>query len=452
MRSLSFKLTLAFLIVSLAGVGLVAVLIWQFTSNAFNRFLLDRGQVDYVNAVTAYYQTYGSWSGVDTAQLQTNVGPQQEQQGNGHQPPPPFALADQSGTVIVSGGQFHSGDSVSSATLKRGVAITVNGQVVGTVLATGNPPSRNPTEQNYIVRTNEALVVAALGSGAIALVLGIFLARSITRPVRELTTAAHAMAKGQLKQQVPVRSQDELGELTMTFNYMSADLEHSNQLRRQMTADIAHDLRTPLTVITGYLESLRDGVLKPTPERFEVLYSEARHLQRLVEDLRTLSLADAGELSLNRQPVPPLALIEQAVATFRYQADKCKVHLSASCEPGVPDIVVDPERIEQVLGNLISNALRYTSEGGEIKLAAAKQAQGVALIIQDNGDGIEPEVLPHVFDRFYRGDEARQDGGSGLGLAIAKAMVELHGGKITALSAGKGQGSTFTIFIPTPLP
>ena len=227
-------------------------------------------------------------------------------------------------------------------------------------------------------RTNQALFLAALGAAGIALCLGVFLARTITHPVGELTAAAHRMAKGQLKQQVPVRSKDELGELTATFNQMSSDLERSNQLRRQMTADIAHDLRIPLTVITGYLESLRDGVSKPSPERFEVLYNESRHLQRLVEDLRTLSLADAGEFSLNRQPVPPQALVEQASATFRYQADHCKIRLATECEPELPKVFVDPERMEQVLGNLISNASRFTPEGGEINLTAQRQLDGIA--------------------------------------------------------------------------
>jgi signal transduction histidine kinase len=217
-----------------------------------------------------------------------------------------------------------------------------------------------------------------------------------------------------------------------------------------MTADIAHDLRTPLAVITGYLEGLRDGVLKPTPQRYEVLFNESHHLQRLVEDLRTLSLADAGELTMNRAPEAPADLLERLAQAFQQRADQQKVSLKLQVEDDLPEINVDPERIEQVLGNLVSNALRYTPEGGEIKLISRREANGVALEVADNGAGIDPETLPHIFERFYRGDESRQDEGSGLGLAISKSVVELHGGSLTAKSEA-GRGSTFTILMPADL-
>jgi signal transduction histidine kinase len=220
-----------------------------------------------------------------------------------------------------------------------------------------------------------------------------------------------------------------------------------------MTADIAYDLRTPLTVISGYLESLRDGVLKPTHERFDAMYKEAQHLQRLVEDLRTLSLADAGELSLQLEATPPRSLLERLAATFQHQAEQRQVTLQVEVEPELPAVNVDPERMAQVLGNLISNALRYTPEGGQITLSAQRQASAVALQVQDNGAGITPEALPHIFERFYRGDTARHDcgqsddGESGLGLAIARSIVELHGGTITADSA-PGKGTKIAIVLP----
>jgi signal transduction histidine kinase len=253
------------------------------------------------------------------------------------------------------------------------------------------------------------------------------------------------MAAGQLNQQVPVRSRDELGELTATFNQMGADLEHANSLRRQMTADIAHDLRTPLAVITGYLEGLKDGVLKPSPKRFAAMYDEALFLQRLVEDLRTLSLAEAGELSLNCQPTQPAELIERLAGSFQRQADLNEVRLTTLVDEDLPLIQVDPERMLQALGNLVSNALRYTPAGGEIILAARGEDGAVRLEVADTGAGIAVDALPHVFDRFYRGDESRQEGGTGLGLAIARSIVALQGGTITAESAGPGMGSRFII-------
>ena len=257
------------------------------------------------------------------------------------------------------------------------------------------------------------------------------------------------MAGGELEQQVTVRSQDELGELAAAFNQMSVDLARANELRRQMTADIAHDLRTPLTVITGYLESLRDGVLKPSPARFDAMYAEAQHLQRLVEDLRTLSLADAGELPMNRQPVAPEALLERVAVAYRHQAEGQKAALHVRVEPGLPQIHADPERMMQVLGNLVSNALRYTADGGQISLTAAQHGGGLRLAVQDDGAGIAPEALPHIFERFYRGDSSRGqlEGESGLGLAIAKSIVEAHGGTISAQST-LGEGTTFAVFLP----
>jgi signal transduction histidine kinase len=464
MRSITLKLTLTFLAVSLAGVALVAIIIWSTTSMAFNQFLLERGQSDFAAAASAYYQENGSWDGVTEALTQqglisafqsgnnpgntTSNTPGGPPGSSNAAPPLPFALADQNGIVVVRGGPFNIGDVVPASKLSGGTAVTVNGQQVGTVIPTGNPPQPDPSGDRYLAQTNQALLIAALGAAGLALLLGIFLARSVTRPVRDLTAAAHAMAEGQLGQQLPVRSRDELGQLTTAFNRMSADLQRANELRRQMTADIAHDLRTPLAVITGYLEGLRDGVLKPTPQRYEVLFNEAHHLQRLVEDLRTLSLADAGELAIYRTPEAPADLLERLAQAFQQQAEQQKVSLKLAVEPGLPNVNVDPERIEQVLANLVSNALRFTPQGGEIWLIGRQEAGAVALEVQDNGAGIDPEALPHVFERFYRGDDARQGDSSGLGLAIAKSVIELHGGSLTVKSAGAGQGSIFTIRFP----
>ncbi len=233
---------------------------------------------------------------------------------------------------------------------------------------------------------------------------------------------------------------------------MSASLNRSNQLRRQMTADIAHDLRSPLAVISGYVESLRDGVLRPTPERFEVLYSETQHLQRLVEDLRTLSLADAGELSMNRLRTAPGELLSRLSAAYQGQAQSRGIDLKVEVASELPPIDVDPERMVQVLGNMVRNALAHTDPGGTIDLSARREDGHVVLAVHDTGEGMSPEVVSHVFERFYRGDAARpEDGSSGLGLAIAKALVELQGGRVAAASAGPGQGSEFEVVLPAAI-
>ncbi len=210
--------------------------------------------------------------------------------------------------------------------------------------------------------------------------------------------------------------------------------------------DIAHDLRTPLTVISGYVESLRDGVLAPTTERFDTIYREVQHLQTLVEDLRTLSLADAGELRLNREPVSSRDLLESVAATFSHKAESRRIALRVNCAEDISDINVDIARMNEVFGNLVSNALRYTSEGGTITLSAQQDAGRVRLAVADDGAGIAPEALPHIFERFYRADTSRTDnaGESGLGLAIARSIVVAHGGTLEATSA-LGLGATFTM-------
>jgi signal transduction histidine kinase len=216
-----------------------------------------------------------------------------------------------------------------------------------------------------------------------------------------------------------------------------------------MTADIAHDLRTPLTVITGYIEALRDGDLQPTPARFEAIHDEAQHLKRLVQDLRTLSLADAGELSLNCQLVSVPELLDRVATAHQHQAEQQQINLEVHPAEALPDLNVDFDRMVQVLGNLVSNALRYTPESGQIILSARTQDDAVLLRVKDTGHGIPPDELPRIFNRFYRADKSRQqdEGESGLGLAIARAIVEAHGGSISAKSE-MGQGTTFQILLP----
>jgi signal transduction histidine kinase len=445
---LTHKLTLAFLLVSLIAIGLAAIFVAMTTSTQFSQYLADQRQVDFVATATDYYRLHGHWAGVDTVLRTKGLLPPFAQPGSKPPDPQPFALVDQNGEVIISGGEYQPGQKAAKDALAKGINIEIDGKVVGTVLSTGQTPTRSAIENKYLASVSRSLWIAALGGAVIALLLGLFLARTLTRPVRDLTTATHALAQGRLEQRVPVRSADELGDLAQAFNQMSADLARSNQSRKQMTADIAHDLRNPLTVLGGYLESLQDGKLKPTPERFATMQAEIQHLQHLVDDLRTLSLADAGELALRRQPVAPVELLEQTAAAYQHQAEQQNVRLMVDVEPGLPEISLDPARMEQVLGNLVSNALRYTPDGGEIRLGARREGENVIISIRDTGSGIAPEILPHIFDRSYRGDPSRSGDQSGLGLAIAKSIVELHGGKISVES--NKMGSRFFIVLEHP--
>jgi signal transduction histidine kinase len=446
-RSLTLKLIAAFLLTSVLGVGLAAILAREVTTREFSQFVMGQLRNEFVANAAAYYRANGSWAGAGEYFRQWDVSPPPEPDAAPR--PPQFALADQNGVVITPVQPYSAGDRVPREALARGAPVEAAGRRVGTVIDVARAPALSPRESQFLVSTNRALSLAALGAAVIALLVGVVLARNLTRPLRDLTLAIQAMTAGELKQEVPVRSADELGTLTQAFNRLSADLARSHELRRQMTADIAHELRTPLTVIRAYIDGLCDGTFKPTPTRFAAMQAETQHLQRLVEDLRTLSLADAGELPMQRVPVSCGALLERLAAAYAPQAGARDIALPVSIEPELPDIIVDPERMIQVLGNLVTNALRYTPSGGRIALSARRQGATVALAVQDTGAGITPDALPHVFDRFYRGDPARsqQDGESGLGLAIAKSMVEAHGGKIEARSE-PGQGTTFTVLLP----
>jgi signal transduction histidine kinase len=352
--------------------------------------------------------------------------------------------------VIVGGGQnFPAGSSRSKAELEAGTPILVNGKQVGTLLTASRSFGLNAEEARFLLRTNRALIYAALIGIVVAMLIGIFLARTFTRPLRDLNQAAQKIGAGQLEQEVPVRSQDEIGQLAGAFNRMSREIARVNQQRRQMTADIAHDLRTPLQVIAGYVEAMRDGVLQPTPERMDLITSEIERLQRMVSDLRTLSQADAGELPLHTQAIEPASLLQAAAARFQHQASQSQVALTAEAPGGLPALQVDEARLSQVLDNLVSNALRYTPAGGRIRLSARGLPGRVELKVQDSGSGIAPEEIGLIFNRFHRSDRSRhaEDGESGLGLSIVKALVEAHGGTVRAESA-PGEGTAMIIELP----
>ena len=267
----------------------------------------------------------------------------------------------------------------------------------------------------------------------------------MTRSLRDLTDATVEIARGKLGKQVKVRSKDEIGKLAMSFNQMSLDLEQATTARRQMTADIAHDLRSPLSVITGYAEALSDNKLAGTQEVYDILLQETKLLDRLVDDLRLISLADTGELSLNLQAVSPFTLLERLTARHMVTANQLQLSLVMVPSEVLPMVNVDVERMSQVLDNLVLNAFRYTPEGGKVLLDAKAIGDKVAISVTDTGNGISQEESPHIFDRFYRGDKSRQHNGeSGLGLAIAKSIVEAHGGSISVENE-PGLGAKFTI-------
>jgi len=293
-------------------------------------------------------------------------------------------------------------------------------------------------------------IFAEAGLILLTLLLGALLARRIIHPLIELTNAVRALGTGDLSVRVPVKHRGEIRELERAFNAMAADLSYADEVRRNMTADVAHELRTPLSIIRGKLEGVLDGVYPTTPEHLTPILEETELLTHLVEDLRLLALAEAGQLPLEKRPLDIGDLLRDAQVNFTPQANDRGVTLILDLPPDLPQVAADWRRIAQILSNLLTNALRHTPEGGNVTLMANTHADQIEVRVTDTGSGIIEEDLPYVFERFWRGDKsrARTSGGSGLGLAIAKQLVEMHGGTLSVDSA-PGKGATFCFTLPS---
>jgi signal transduction histidine kinase len=440
--SLFWKLMLAFVLVVLVAVGGIALIARQTTTNAFHRLRQNQSQSDdQASRLAAYYAENGSWDAV------SSLFGSRRGQGQGGGSGPPLRLADADGRVMLDSIDDQVGQLLSPDELASGEPITVDGRQVGTLLMGGRGAAPlSQAEQDFLTRVQTALIVGALLAFGAALIVGFLLFRGITAPLRRLTRATATVAQGDLSVQVPVPSHggDEIAQLGLAFNQMTAELAHADRLRRDMTADVAHELRTPLTVIQGNLEAILDGVYPADAEHLEPVLRKTQLLHRLVEDLRTLALADAGELALQRTTMDLGALVQRTVEDFRVQAEATDVQLTAEIPAQLPPITADAPRIEQVLGILLDNALRHTPAGGEIEVELRRSDGESRLSVRDTGEGISPQDLPHVFERFYRGrSNLPRPGGSGLGLAIAQAIITAHGGRIWAEST-LGQGTTIT--------
>lgn len=307
----------------------------------------------------------------------------------------------------------------------------------------------NAAELEFKQRVVKALWISGGIALGVGLLLGAVVARQVAFPLKKLVLAASAVSQGKFSHRVDVKSKDEIGQLAVAFNSMASALEGQEQSRRQLIADISHELRTPLTVLQGNIEAMTDGVIAVDKASLWALNEDVNLLTRLVEDLRTLALADSGRLEVHPQAVDMGALVGQVAREYETKADSKGVRLSVEAPSDATKASVDPQRITQVLHNLMSNALRYTPAGGTVCVKVEPKPQGVQVAVSDTGSGIPQEDLPRVFERFYRADRSRSrdSGGSGLGLAIVKHIVEAHGGRVWVESA-EGKGSEFGFVVP----
>ncbi len=475
-NSLILKLMGAFLLVIAIGALVISWLVSQATQSAFNLYTTRSGQAwaqRLAPLLGDYYLNTGSWQGVDgyirsgmmgqVAAISTQAPAGRMGPGRGmgamqtSGEPWSFTdqrviLADARGVVVSDTEAELLGRQVPPADLKNGTAVSAGSAQVGTLIISPlNVAESGTPAGEFLSSVNQAILSSMAIAGGIALVLGALLFFQITAPLRQLKTAAAAIARGDLRQRVDIRSRDEFGELGATFNHMAESLSQAEIQRQHLVADVAHELRTPLAAMLATIEGMQDGVLPLDDEQVAALHSETLLLNRLIGDLRLLSLAEAGQLKLEQRAVPVAEWLPQVVDRLRPQADPRGIRLQTNLADSLPEAYIDPDRITQVLTNLVGNALRYTPEGGLIEVSAAQAGGFIQVAVTDTGAGIAPEALPYIFDRFYRADKSRSraSGGSGLGLAIVRQLVEAHGGAVQALSpvppTGGGTRISFTV-------
>jgi signal transduction histidine kinase len=449
-HNLQFRLMVAFVLVIAVTIGTASIFVARATIQEYQRY---EDQANRVNAtriqflVINFYFSNRSWEGVQALLEQLDA------MGAGR-----IVVTDISGTVV--GDSQNESIGKTYRTNDDGVPLTLP-------VITISPSSQPSTQNNvfgtlYIVPPGTSAVSLYLSSalsryllwgGLIALGLAMLvtfvLSRRILSPIRALTSTAHRLGKGDFTQRVEIRDKGEVGQLAETFNSMASDLERTEKLRRDMVADIAHELRTPLSNVSGYLEAIRDEVVKPDVTTISSLSEEVDLLARLVNDLQELTLADAGELKMVRQADDISQLVKQSVAAAQTAAVNKGLQVSSEVQADLPSVFVDHQRISQVLRNYLANAITHTPPGGKISVAARQQDKFIEISVSDTGEGIAAKDLPNIFERFYRVDKSRvrSRGGSGLGLTIAKRLVEAHGGSVQVQSQ-EGQGSRFSFTLP----
>ena len=359
-------------------------------------------------------------------------------------------VADAAGRIVYDSYHRRLNEFLSPAERELAAPLQSDENTIGYLAILPGPiDSLRPVELNFIAGSRQNLFIAALLAGGVAIVLGVAFSRSLAQPLNRLAAAARAIAAHDLTQRVQPGGTAEVIEVGQAFNEMAASLEKAEELRRNLVADVAHELRTPLSVLQGNLSGLLDGVFPLEMTEVARLYDETRLLSRLVDDLRELAQAEAGQLHLDLHSINVADVVRSTVEAFSAVAAEQQVMLTGDTPSDLSPARADPERLAQVLRNLLANALRHTPPGGAINASASSRPGWIEVSVSDTGEGIAEEDLPHVFDRFWRGDKsrARETGGSGLGLAIARRLIEAQGGQIGAESE-LGKGSRFWLRLP----
>lgn len=438
--SLRLKLLMSFFLVIAIGVGTIAYIASNSAINQFDRYI-SRDQAERYQRLALtfsnYYRYMGSWD--EVSDLTAKISEMYNER---------IVLTDPSGVVIGDTSEKLTGEKIGSDWSSKSVTINLGDFSIGKIYI--RTQQRSPLQKTFINSVNKSVLTGGIIAGIVGIVLALLFSRNILKPIRELTEATKKMQQGELDQRVNTSSGGEIGKLGASFNELARRLKEQKALREEMVSDVAHELRNPLSNIQGYLEGLREGMIDPTKQVFETLHQQSLVLNRLVNDLRDVNRAKAGKLNLDKKLLVLEDIITREIKALKAKADETGVELRRDLN-GPNLLKADPERISQVVRNLLDNAMTHTPKGGEIKIETRTSSGEVITTVSDEGAGIPEEDLPYIFDRFYRVDKSRSrgTGGTGLGLTIAKEIIESHGGRITAKSS-EGKGSTFEFTLPLP--
>jgi len=465
-RSLNWKLSGAIVLVVLVSLGLMVVVINWSISRQFENYVEQASEYfaeEIADRLRQFYSEEGDWSGVQFELSHIpSFGPRK------------IVVADVNGVIVGDTTNELIGKDIAETDLEGGIPIVVSGEEVGAVyrlpykafsgpgfprsphgIGPGSPPDM---EQNFTSAVFKSLWITGLLATVLVLLVGFILTRQIIKPLYALKNGANKIASGDLNHRVIVKSKDELGELAQSFNNMAANLDMAEQSRRRLNADIAHEIRTPTSVILGTVDGIIDGVFEADHEHLSLIREQTILLNRITQDIRDLSMAESGQLKLELVPTSVVDLVKRKIAQYKARARNNNIKLELKVYQEASTISIDPIRIEQVITNLLANALHYTPSGGTVTVSIDTVTEdndhfidkpSLVISFADTGKGIEAKHLPHIFDRFYRADESRSrtEGGTGLGLAIVKQMVEAHSGQVWVESEPE-KGSTFYISLP----
>jgi two-component system sensor histidine kinase BaeS len=448
------KILLAFtivIIIAMIGVGLAAGYLVEVEFRSYNALYSNRAQRT-AQSLIAYYSENDSWDGIQEQSMDVTPGGrgfgQGQNAGSAGSGLWTYRVADANGRIVANtSGEVYG--VLSRVERRKALQLEMNGTLIG-FLTLGGEMQLDSSAINFLQSLQNAVWFGIGIALVTALLVAGFLARGITAPVLKLTQAVEAISGGALDSRAPVKGQDEIAQLAQSFNVMVANLQQAEHTRKAQTADIAHELRNPLAVLQGSLEALADGIFEPTPENIEPVLDQVRTLNRLVEDLRTLAMVDAGVLQLEKQTVDLAVLLQRVADAHRESFEGHSISFHTSNFTDFLPVVVDYERLTQVINNILGNALLYVPAGGHVRIEAGMEAQGVVVSVVDDGPGVKPENLKLVFERFWRGDpsRSRETGGSGLGLTIARRIIDAHNGRIWAEST-PGGGLTIRFWLPS---